>query len=309
MSKITDYIEKELKKGFSAEKIKETLIKYKYPEKEVDEAISQVKEHEFPQHKWKKPLFWEMVAGIAGLIVLLFLLLAPDGFLGATYNEINNGIELKEDVDITVPECDGLAIEERDICILQLAKEKNDSDFCSAIINTDLKLDCSLKIWQFNECMYLELINIDNNECLLKEAVQSKNIDYCYKTNKVDSCILTILQVNPEINCRNDDYCLMLAANVSKNVGYCSTINDIRIKEKCIYNIALLTKNIGYCLELKTEYSFYCNFFLSEDVNGKKALLKDYISKLSSKENKKIDMCETFYNEQDIKICIDAIKE
>lgn len=79
MSKLSEYIQKELKKGFSLKQVKSALLKVGYKEDLIDEAIKEVNDYEFPQHKHRRiPNIWIIVLGIFAImavfvIVLLYL--------------------------------------------------------------------------------------------------------------------------------------------------------------------------------------------------------------------------------------------
>ncbi|MBI5392795.1 hypothetical protein HZA96_02905 [Candidatus Woesearchaeota archaeon] len=274
MSKLTDYIEKELKKGFSSEKIKETLVKYKYPEDEIEEALIEVKQHEFPQHRWKKPLLWEMTGVISGLILIIILLVYPFG----NGEKITEKIEIVAEKQLTVPECDGLSVGERDVCVLRLAKQQNETQICVVMSDVSRKIDCYQRIWEKDECRYLDIVGEDADECYAGKAVNENDENVCFSAKNITRCMNALLDkagidvVCKDSNCKQQiefftkppicDTPLCKLSSTNNNAGLDKLIVEYKNKETTkignilksdeeLYEIALKNKNINMCKYLE----------------------------------------------------------
>ncbi|MFH1439789.1 MAG: hypothetical protein ABIG89_04430 [Candidatus Woesearchaeota archaeon] len=71
MTNLDMYVKKELSKGFSKKEVKAVLLKAGWPENEVDNALENVKETEFPQHKIKTRKFWIILIVILIIVLLI----------------------------------------------------------------------------------------------------------------------------------------------------------------------------------------------------------------------------------------------
>ncbi|MBS3137046.1 hypothetical protein J4232_01310 [Candidatus Woesearchaeota archaeon] len=277
MSKLTDYIEKELKKGFSIEKIKETLLKYKYPEDEINEALVEVKQYEFPQHKWKKPLLWEMIGVVGGLILIIILLIYP-------FDRVGEGVQEKivPEKPLTVPECDGLQPAKRDVCVLRLAAQRNETEICVVMNDVSRKIDCYQKIWEKNECRYLEIIGEDADECYVGKAVLEMDFTYCYKTKDVEKCFEKLFLLNNTKDiCLKEGYldkdCLDYYISTTNEISLCDNF-DIYKKGFCIYDIAIRTNNKELCNYDfgKPLTTFSCKFKIASNKMEKENIIKEF---------------------------------
>ena len=66
--------------------------------------------------------------------------------------------------------------EEKDICFLKLAKQKEDPSFCKKIQNHGLSDMCSQKIWERRDCVYWTLIGESKDSCILNTLNKNDSV-------------------------------------------------------------------------------------------------------------------------------------
>ncbi len=275
MSKLTDYIEKELKKGFSSDKVKQTLLKYKYPENEVNEALKEVQSAEFPQHRWKKPVFWEIFGVIVAVILVMLLLFFP------SQKEIE-----KEINKVVVPQCDNLLPAERDVCVLKLAAQQNDTAICGVIGDLSKQIDCYQQVWANDQCRYEELVGEDADECYMEKALKTINFNFCLKTKNPQNCLeqLFVIKKDKSVCLINNNIynqgCINYLINSTNDASLCTFTDN----QSCRYTIALNTKNKELCNLDNKRMSFYCKFALTNDRTEKESLIKEYQQQIIDKK-------------------------
>ena len=244
MSKLTTYVEKELKKGFSKEQITRVLLKYQYDQEDIDQAFSEVGHHEFPQHTLEKPHMGKMMFGIVMVIIISLALFfsiqavqekSPEfTFNTVDLNKITKERELKweeyqkktEEILESSPCSDVEEEQERDICLLKLAAQTGEEKYCDPIESYSIGGKCRKKIWQSEEdtCKYLEAIGEDSSVCYGEKAVQEDNMQVCDYANNHTICLNTYLEANPDIKrCRGESHCIIMLALLKDDISLCRT--------------------------------------------------------------------------------------
>ena len=145
MSQLTNYIQKELDKGFSQDLISKKLLQAGYSQQEISESFQSLKSAE-PLLRRKSLEIPHMEFHITwsrwGFGILAVLLVAVFGYLIYLYEG-----ELPTFEEVSVPSsCDGLAVEEKNICLLQLAQQGE--DVCDQLSTDVLKTLCTEKYWE-----------------------------------------------------------------------------------------------------------------------------------------------------------------
>lgn len=230
MSKLTTYIEKELKKGFSQQQIKAVLLKYHYDEQLVDEAFTQVSHHEFPQHKLEVPHMGKMMFGIIMAITIAMIVLFSVRYVQKTYfdqdaflKEYRQEQAVLAATILKTTACKELEeIDQRDLCLLKLSAEKNDVSYCDAIEAFGVLADCKAKIWEKDECGYLDVIGEDVNECYIEKAIQKKELSYCTNSLDYEKCKIAFFSIHNTIEvCKNDFVCIIAFAQTKHDSSFC----------------------------------------------------------------------------------------
>src|SRR3989338_3956607 len=122
MSQLTNYIQKELDKGFSKDLVTKKLLQAGYTQQEISESFQSLKSAE-PLLRRKSLEIPHMEFHITWsrwvFGILAILLVAVFGYLIYLYE---GELPTFEEVSVT-SSCDGLAVEEKNICLLQLAQQ------------------------------------------------------------------------------------------------------------------------------------------------------------------------------------------
>ncbi len=236
MSQLTNYIQKELDKGFSKDLITKKLLQAGYSQQEISESFQSLesaepllrrKSIEMPHMNfhitWSKWVFG----------VLAIVLVAVFGYLMYLYDG-----ELPAFEEVEVPSsCDGLSLEEKNICLLQLAQQGE--DVCNQLSTEVLRSLCTDKYWEKDSCNFNFIINKDTaqrEQCLWEQAVATQDGSYC--TRKVHDKIECLVQLAQETGdagvCGHYTSCYNQYAVLSKDAQVCDTILEDYEKQTCI---------------------------------------------------------------------------
>lgn len=229
MSQLTNYIQKELDKGFSKDLVTKKLLQAGYSQQEIGESFQSLKSAEpllrrkaieLPHMefhiKWSRWVF-----GIMAII-----LVAVFGYLIYLYEGALPTFE-----EIEAPSsCDG-TVEEKNICLLQLAQDGE--DVCDQLSTEVLRSLCTGKYWEKDTCNFNFLVTKDTTQreqCLWDQAVATQDASYC--TRKVHDKI----------------ECLVQLAQDTGDAGVCGQYR------KCYTQYALLIKDDSICEMLTNDF-------------------------------------------------------
>jgi hypothetical protein len=185
MSQLTNYIQKELDKGFSKKLITKKLLQAGYDTKEIKESFKSLHTHEplirreldhthYDVHiqwsKWVFPLLAVCVALFLGYLVFMY----------ATQDV--SFVDVVDIVDDKEVGCATLSsVPEQDICFLRLAAQGE--DVCDQLSSTVFGTACDEAFWDTNVCLYEQLIEDVGEECtvLLNENVcrDAEDVSLC----------------------------------------------------------------------------------------------------------------------------------
>jgi hypothetical protein len=230
-NKLKEYIQRELKAGFSLGEIKKTLVNVGHPVAYIEEAIGKINLKEFDKSKQQ----FEKNANnhapntrraVFILIVIIILILSYLFLRGIFTKEIS-----KEKIN--------------EINLLIKAATENDVSYCSKITEHDLYYDCYDKVWlQKNNCKYAEITNSNPDKCYSDLAITNKNLKFCYKiinATKQRGCIDKLYLIDTK-GCLDDFRCIAFWFEKEKNAGICYKILDVRKRDDC-FNIYTITSN------------------------------------------------------------------
>lgn len=268
MTKLTNYIEKELKKGFSQQQIKTVLLKYGYDEQLVDEAFTEVSHHEFPQHTLEVPHMGKMMFGIAMAIIIAMAVLFSITFVQRNYLDKDVFLEQYQQEQaalaanlLKTTSCKEIEnVDERDLCLLKLSAEKNDVSYCDAIETFGILADCKAKIWEKDACRYLDVVGEDSFDCYIQLSLTQNSIKPCYHTNNFTSCLNKVFtKTNNKEICNNDTRCIIELARISKDETLCeSNLLDLYEKQTCTLIIKIDNGEEPLCT-YDENYNTFCN--------------------------------------------------
>ena len=280
MSQLTNYIEKELSKGYSKDLIKQKLLKAGYKQEVIEDSFHLIegkkdfivrKKHHFYdsihldphvlRSKWLFP-----VIGIVCLIVLVVLLLSNIDF-----SEIDKGEDLLE-TTVSISDCKKLSGDGKDICILELAKQTDDIEYCDELFNEGLKSFCVNKGWEQNTCSYESLIG-EREDCLKTKAIENSDDNYCYISEDVNTCLVEMsVSLNDVKYCDEVPECVGGVAAETNNIGLC---DEIESKAQCYREYSFLT-DTNVCSDNDIE----CELYFAETDDEKREVIGEYVEYL-----------------------------
>ena len=247
MTNLDEYIKKELKKGFSKAEIKRTLLKTGWKEEDVVKALENDYEEEYSQHKYKTKRFWLVSVTLIFIIILAAAIIYTIPYLNQVNIEecmeeesfwkvhtcmVKNNL-LGENKNVLKTKCDEIKNDDnKNICLIELAKDKNDVKFCSKISINEIKWECQTAPWRNNECEYKVLLGEDAKQCFIELAVKEKDNNICPGEIRKD-CLLKISQENDDVSlCKGHMSCIINFALWKEDVKMCDGLE--RNKDKCI---------------------------------------------------------------------------
>ena len=274
MSQLTNYIQKELDKGFSKDLITKKLLQAGYTQQEIGESFKSLKSAEpLLRRKFADTLHLEThiqwskwIFGLLAIIVVIIL-----GFLMYQYKG-----ELSSYQEQDVSSCDSLSDREKDICYLQLSA--TGEDYCSAIQNMAIKTACDERVWETNNCTYELFIGNDYDKCLYQKAVETKDTKYCTMQEEHSDCLLQLaLDAGDNSLCEGDGYCLFNYATEKKDITVCESLAGM-FQYQCYDAYAAETGDFSVC----DKGSFICGYPSNGTAEEKKAFIEEKISPLST---------------------------
>ncbi len=245
MSQLTNYIQKELDKGFSQDLVTKKLLQAGYTQQEISESFQSLKSAEpllrrksieMPHMefhiKWSRWVFG----------ILAVLLVAVFGYLIYLYEG-----ELPTFEEVGVPSsCDGLAVEEKNVCLLQLAQQGE--DVCAQLSTEVLRTLCTEKYWEKDTCNFNFLVTKDTaqrEQCLWEQAVEMKDTSYCYEKiyDRYDCLINLIDEVGDVSLCGENILCYEKYAINKQDETFCDILVDEESQMRCHreYQVLLTT--------------------------------------------------------------------
>ncbi len=246
MSQLTNYIEKELSKGFSKEKIKGKLIDVGYKSSLIEESFkfidgkkdTIVRKPEISKTLKTNTKKWIFVGlGILAIIIFAFLLLYV--------SNITKKVEgIKQVQETTEKETQ----KQGTIRILQITPER---DECYYINNREEKSECyiSLAITNYSSKYCYELEN--PGHCLRSMAIDLNNVTYCYGSEK----------------------CTAKVAYTHNKKEYCDSEELGDTKHMCYREYATLSNNPNECFQTDV----LCFYLLETNEEEKRRLIEEYI--------------------------------
>ena len=223
MSQLTNYIQKELDKGFSKDLISKKLLQAGYAQQEISESFSSLKSaepllrrkpaetiHQEYHIKWSKLVFALLAAAV--LVFFGLLLFQYKASLSSVPVEKGNA-------------CDGITdVQERDVCLLQLAADGQ--DVCEKIQTPLFVASCQNKIWEFNPCLYRSFLGENIDTCLYQLALETGDVHHCFGLESNQSnCFFQVAQYhNDPSYCSGDVTCVARLALVDGDVSLCDTL-------------------------------------------------------------------------------------
>ena len=247
MSQLTNYIQKELDKGFSKDLITKKLLQANYTQQEISDSFKSLKSAEpILRRKFADTLHLEThiqwsrwIFGLLAIAVVLIL-----GFL--IYQYVGELPSLPA-AQVEETECDGLAtVEEKNICLLQLAQQGE--DVCDQLSTELLQTLCTDKYWEKDTCNFAFLMTKDTTareQCLWDQAVATQDASYCTK------------KVHDKIEC------LVQLAQETRDAGVC----DVFLS--CYQQYAVLMNDVGSCDLIEVVYEKQlCKEYYSNNINS-----------------------------------------
>lgn len=291
MSQLTNYIQKELDKGFSQDLITKKLLQAGYDKQEITASFKSLKSaepllvrkaidsiHLDSKVKWSKFVF--PLLAIVVVVVLGYLVYQYQGAL----------LPSEE-----VSSCIGLEGNEKDLCYLQLSAAGDES--CSEIENLAVKTACEQKIWEHDNCSYAFLLGNGYGECLFQKAIETKDTRYCTMEEDHSDCLYTLaLAVGNSSLCEGDEYCLFKYAIQKKDTTACDSLQGM-FQYQCYDAYAAETGDLGVC----EKGSFFCKYPVNGTTEEKKTFIVQSISSLSSEVQE-----GTTFSERDKKLLFGA---
>lgn len=157
MNQLPAYIDKEVKKGFAEELIKQKLKSAGYTNEEIADAFHDYQTYIHYQTKQIQPT--KKHHSHLFLFIIIFVGIIT-GIL-ITNTAIQNAIvNLFSEKEITTEaDCSNLEFKEKEQCLLRLAALHNDTNYCINVTSKVMKYECKTQVWNKNYCNYLLLTN------------------------------------------------------------------------------------------------------------------------------------------------------
>ncbi len=285
MSQLTNYIQKELEKGFSEKLIKEKLLKAGYTEQEIKESFRSLKSAEpllrrkLPEYlhadvhvQWSKWVFPLLALGVAVFF----------GYLVYLYAVGEVGIEE------VVTDCDTLVDgREKDICLLQLAAAGE--DVCGSMQSVPFKQACFGRVWELEDCTYELLIGEDMETCLLQKAIATRDASYCDRTEDFRVCRAKLAEMSGDISfCQENLACITTISVKEQNPDYCQDIYEDEFLRRCYDFYTKATGETSLC----SFASFGCGFEELQTKEEKRSYIQENLYKLPSTEKLDEDLID-----------------
>ncbi len=287
MSQLTNYIQKELDKGFTKKQITEKLLQTGYNQQEITESFQSIESkqplltrklpdvlHLDPHVKWSKIVF-----PLLAIAILAFFV-----FLIWQYSAVF--------VPAVSPCEDVVGQEEKDRCILELAAlGKGD---CTGIVSSLFIAACEQKLWESDECTYTLLLGGDVESCLFQKAIETKDTTYCTRMEEHSDCLTELaLALHDATICMNDVSCITTYMIKERDPTACNQV--ILFSEECYDAYAQQTGDSSIC----DKGSFVCGYPIEGTLEDRKTFIESKLSTLSTETPEGDDMSirdEYLYN-------------
>lgn len=256
--KLEDYIKKELRKGFSEEKIKKVLLKAGHPKEAIEEAFKAVKSKKIPINN-KKLIILVSCFIIIVIAISFYIKKAP-------YKETEEGITVPTETRESSTE-----LTEDDMQkVLQVQAELKDclrenvrwGYGCLALVLNNEKL-CN-KLTNSNPCYY---------KVGWKKALPTNNSNYC-----------NIMSEPPR------NFCKIVAGN---NINECYLLEELEGRINCK---AILNNDIKKCEDLNNDNKTNCKIFFLTLKSIR--LKKDYCEEIKdlTEDSISYNNCKSYLN-------------
>ncbi len=269
MSQLTNYIQKELDKGFDKDLITKKLLQAGYTKDEINESFKSLKSSEpllrrkliDTIHEDAKVIRSKWLFPVIGIILLIVFVYLVFQYIGVTER---------------VTGCDGISdIQEKDICYLTLAA--SGEDVCEKISTAFIKTACEQQIWALGDCTYEILIDKDPETCLLNKAIETKDTRYCTMQEEHTDCLLMLATTaNDKSFCEGNPDCLQEYSIEQKDPSACTGL--VLFADDCYDAYAAETGDTSIC----DKGTFLCGFPYGGTEEQKKTFIESKISLLST---------------------------
>ncbi|MBW2991647.1 hypothetical protein KY345_00335 [Candidatus Woesearchaeota archaeon] len=288
MGVISDYIKKELDKGFSLKKIKKALLEAGHNVKIVEEELAKFEKKE---DKKAEKFFGKIMENkVLWISILAIIILVVIIIIAVTQRPTEEEVIQREQIKLAeklLAGCEGITdTEERNICILKAAAEADTTEICDEIsteVNDVLYYECLGAIWREDDCRYEGLIG-EGDECWYEKVygVEIDDFDYLnfiYICSKIKDeiikydCIGYVQQKEKEVIslgridlCQTDN-CFLEIALLKED---CELTNNNQSFDICMREMAIEKKDKTFCEKMKDKQSVdyeECekNFFSTQD--------------------------------------------
>ena len=243
MSQLTNYIEKELGKGFSKDAIKSKLLKVGYTEDQIKQSFATVEGKRDtvvvePKKSIPRQIAWRKIGMIVGIIGIILLVSVGLLFVNKMFSE---GFSLSS------ASCDDVIGEEKDLCYLEFAKENDDVSVCNSIVSVGLKMFCEQKQWEEDDCSYEGYLGA-LDRCILDKAIVEKDTTYCYQMPDIDACFKDVASGANDVSfCRMRIGCVSSFALERDDPSLCSSPLIAEFEAVCLRQYALAKNDKSYC--------------------------------------------------------------
>lgn len=271
MPSLQDYIQEELKKGYSREEITQTLLKYKYPQEAIDKAFEKTTLDTEIKKRESRFNYGEIVFVVLAIVLLTF---------GGLYYFVGKEFQIKKTKTQPIQEFitptsqsneeENIACvlaQDKDTCFTRLAIKYNDPKRCKA-----------------------------NSACLAYMAIQLNNVDIC----TTDTCIITLAHKN------NDrKICAKTKRIIDCELSFESTLNDkLEIIRKMRNSIPPADWAV-YAFELNTsEVCTIAPNTLFEGLDLKESTTQNVCKIRWAVKNKDSEVCNGLTTSEDIQLCL-----
>jgi len=166
--------------------------------------------------------------------------------------------------------CNNLDSQEKNICLLKLAKQEGDPSYCGDIKDHNMYYACKDKIWEGEDCVYENLIG-EGDDCYFSLSLENKSMSSCNRINNIkilEECrnkIFQIALIEKDLSiCDNQDskiemIDLILEDNCKYNAKIKTQFDSFLVNEsqdKCLYSLAINTTNKEICNQISGKNLF-----------------------------------------------------
>jgi len=171
---LVDYVEKHLRRGRHVKHIKRNLVSAGHPIHEIEEAVRHVLLTKPHLKNVRLKIFVGAFLFLATAVLLIGLF---------AFEEKERVVEYKENTTY------GQLTDEQ---ILRLAMDTGDTSACKFLSSDITYYACIDRYWERNDCFYMSLIGVSNDDCFLDMAIKESNQTFCRRVlsaEKHDACM------------------------------------------------------------------------------------------------------------------------